>query len=266
MNDLRLLARYLDISVRSQLEYRASFVMLSVGYLLITVIEFLSVWVLFDRFGNLQGWSLPEIAFFYGIINIAFALGESAARGFDLFSPVIKSGDFDRLLLRPRSTALQVAGQELTLRRVGRLLQGACVLGWSASALGLQWSTGQWLLLGWTLLGGTCLFYGLMVIQGTVCFWTTESLEFMNAFTNGGVFAAQYPFSIYRDWFRRFFTFGVPLACVSYYPALALQGRPDPLGTPALLHWLAPLVGLLFLALCLQAWHWGVRHYRSSGS
>ena len=34
---------------------------------------------------------------------------------------MVKSGDFDRLLLRPRSAALQLAGQELTLRRVGRV-------------------------------------------------------------------------------------------------------------------------------------------------
>lgn len=266
MNDLRLLLRYLGLSVRSQLEYRASFLMLSAGYLLITMLEFLSVWVLFSRFGNLQGWSLPEVALFYGIVNIAFALGESGARGFDVFSVMVKAGDFDRLLLRPRSTALQVAGQELTLRRVGRLLQGSCILGWSASALQLHWSPLQYLLLGGSILGGACLFYGLMIIQATVCFWTTEPLEFMNAFTNGGVFASQYPFSIYREWFRRFFTLVVPLSCVSYYPALALLGRADPLGSGATVHWLAPLVGLLFLVLCLRLWNWGVRHYRSTGS
>ncbi|MCC7263959.1 MAG: ABC-2 family transporter protein [Candidatus Latescibacteria bacterium] len=266
MNDPRLLLRYLGLSVRSQLEYRASFLMLSAGYLLITVLEFLSVWVLFARFGNLEGWSLPQIALCYGLINIAFALGESAARGFDVFSAMIKAGDFDRLLLRPRSTALQVAGQELTLRRVGRLLQGTAILAWAAATLDLHWGLYQWLLLAGTLAGGSCLFYGLMVLQATVCFWTTEPLEFMNAFTNGGTFASQYPFTIYRDWFRRFFTFAVPLACVSYYPALALLGRPDPLGSPVFLHWLAPLVGVLFLGVCLQLWRWGVRHYRSTGS
>lgn len=266
MNDLRLLGRYLGVSVRSQMTYRASFLMLSAGYLLISLLEFLSIWVLFARFGQLEGWSLPQICVFYGLVNIAFALGESAARGFDLFHLMVKAGDFDRLLLRPRSAALQVAGQELTLRRVGRLLQGAAILAWAVLTLDLYWSPAQWMLLGATLLGGTCLFYGLMIIQATVCFWTTEPLEFMNAFTNGGVFAAQYPFSIYRAWFRRFFTFGVPLACVSYYPALVLLGLGDPLGSPAPLHWLAPLVGLLFLGACLQLWGWGVRHYRSTGS
>ncbi|XXX55556.1 ABC-2 family transporter protein [Sorangium sp. So ce124] len=59
------------------------------------------------------------------------------------------------------------------------------------------------------------MFYGLLVLQATLCFWTVESLEIMNAWTYGGTEAAQYPLTLYRDWFRRFFTFVVPLASVS---------------------------------------------------
>src|SRR5689334_7354371 len=66
----RLYRRYIGISIRSQLQYPASFVMASVGILLVTGIEFLGVWALFDRFGTIRGWSLPEVALFYGIISI----------------------------------------------------------------------------------------------------------------------------------------------------------------------------------------------------
>lgn len=161
---------------------------------------------------------------------------------------------------------LQLAGQELTLRRVGRFSQGLLVFVWAANALHLSWSLPKIALLLATLLSGACLFYGLLVLQATMAFWTTETLEIMNTVTYGGVETAQYPLVIYREWFRRFFTFVVPLACVSYYPALALLDRADPLGSPAALHWLAPLVGVLFLVLCLQLWDWGVRHYHSTGS
>ncbi|MFW5689375.1 MAG: ABC-2 family transporter protein [Spirochaetota bacterium] len=40
--------------------------------------------------------------------------------------------------------------------------------------------------------------------------------------------AASYPFEIFERWFRRVFTFVVPLAAVSYYPGLTLLARPDP--------------------------------------
>jgi ABC-2 type transport system permease protein len=265
-NALRLYIRYIGISFRSQMQYRASFVMLSIGHFLITGIEFLGIWVLFDRFGSLQGWALPEVAMLYGMVNIAFAITDGTSRGFDTFAFMIKSGDFDRLLLRPRSTALQVAGQELTLRRVGRFSQGLIVLLWAASELGIVWSSARIALTIGAILGGSCLFYGILILQATLAFWTTETLEIMNTVTYGGVETTQYPLTIYRPWFRRFFTLVIPLACVTYFPALAILGRTDPLGTPVFVQWTAPVVGVMFLAVTLQVWKIGVRHYRSTGS
>lgn len=266
LDALRLYLRYLGISVRGQMQYRASFVMLSTGQFLITGIEFLGVWTLFNRFGSLQGWTLPEVALFYGLVNVTFAIADAASRGFDLVALMIRSGDFDRLLLRPWGTVLQLTGQELTLRRIGRLLQGMAVLLWAASALEVVWSPARIALIVAAVFGGACLFFGLFVLQATLAFWTTDSLEIMNTVTYGGVETAQYPIVIYQPWFRKFFTFVVPLACVNYFPGLAILGRPDPLGTPVLFQWMAPAVGVVFLVVAFQVWKVGVRHYRSTGS
>ena len=72
--------------------------------------------------------------------------------------------------------------------------------------------------------------------------------------------------SSFGAWFRRFFTFVVPVFCVSYLPGIAILGRRDPLGTPLLLQWLAPVGGVVFLVVALQLWKVGVRHYTSTGS
>jgi len=266
LDGLRLYLRYIGISVRGQMQYRASFVMITIGHLLITGIEFLGIWVLFERFGKLKGWTLAEVALFYGIVNIAFALAEAAARGFDIFPGMVKSGEFDRLLLRPRSTVLQLLGRELQLIRVGRIIQALIILGWATSALGLAWTLAKVGLLLAAILGGACLFAGLFVLQATLAFWTTESLEIVNIITYGGVETAQYPLSIYRPWFRIFFTMVVPLACINYFPALVILDRADPHGAPAFLGWAAPAVGVLFLLATFQIWKIGVRHYRSTGS
>ena len=265
-NAIRLYVRYLGISIRGQMQYRASFIMLSLGHLLVTGIEFLGILALFDRFGSLEGWRLPEVALLYGMVNVTFSIADAAARGFDLFANMVKSGEFDRLLLRPRSTALQLAGQELTLRRIGRLAQGLVILLWAAATLGVVWTPARILLIAAAVFGGAALFFGLVVLQATLAFWTTETLEIMNTVTYGGVETTQYPLSIYRPWFRKFFTYVIPLACVNYFPALAILDRPDPLGSPVILQWMAPLVGIAFLTLTLQVWKVGVRHYHSTGN
>ncbi|MGK3985907.1 ABC-2 family transporter protein [Sorangium sp. So ce136] len=114
--------------------------------------------------------------------------------------------------------------------------------------------------------GGACVFYGLLVLQATLCFWTVESLEIMNTLTYGGTKAAQYPLTLYGDWFRRFFTFVVPLAFVSYIPAGALLARPTVPALPEAVRWASPVVGVAFLLVSLRIWRFGERRYQSTGS
>ena len=266
LDALNLYARYIGISIQSQMQYRASFIVQSFATFASTWIEFVGVWALFDRFGTLKGWSLPEVALFYGLVTVAIAVAHAVARGFDTFAGLVKSGEFDRILLRPRSTAFQVAGREIQLVRVGRLAQGFVVLVWAAAALEVGWTLPKVALVFTTVVGGACLFAGLFVLQATMCFWTTESLEIVNTVTDGGRETGQYPLTIYRDWFRRFFTFVIPLACVTYFPALAILDRRDPLGTSLLFQYCAPLTGVVFLFVALQGWKIGVKHYRSTGS
>jgi ABC-2 type transport system permease protein len=266
MNGIRLYLRYAAVSLRSQLQYRASILMQSLGAFLVTGVEMFAIWALFDRFGNVRGWTLPEVALFYGMISISWALCDAFARGFEVFGTLVKDGELDRLLLRPRSPVLQLLGYELTIRRVGRLAQGSMVLAYALSSLDVPWSVPRVLLLGAAIAGAVCTFLGLLVLQATTAFWTTETLEVWNAFTYGGVTMGQYPLPIYRSWFRKLFTYVIPLGCVSYLPGVAILGREDPLGTPVVVQWLAPLAGPAFLLLALAAWRVGVRHYRSTGS
>jgi ABC-2 type transport system permease protein len=266
MNALRLYGRYIGISIRGQLVYRASFVMQAIGALLVTGIEFLSIWALFHRFGSLAGWTLAEVAFLYGIADVTFAIADGVGYGFDAVAALARSGDLDRLLLRPRSPVLQLLGQELTLRRVGRLSQGLVVLVWASGAADIAWSLPRLALLLFAIAGGVCLYLGLLLLQAATALWTLERLEIWNAFTYGGNYAAQYPLPIFRAWFRRFLLFVLPLACVGYLPGVAILGRPEPLGTPPLLQALSPLVGMLFLAISSLVWRLGLRRYQSTGS
>lgn len=258
--------RWVAAGLRAQLQYRASFVMRTLGQFGITAIEFFSMWALFHRFHRLGSWTLPEVAIFYGVVGIAWALTDTFGRGLDNFGALVKSGEFDRMLLRPRSLALQLLAQDPQLRRLGRMTQAALVLGWGWWTLGLAVTPERVALFAGAVLGGGALFLGLLVVQATISFWTVESLEIMNVLTYGGVTMAQYPLSIYPDWLRRCFLFGVPLGFVTYFPVVTLLGKSDPLGGAAWWGWLGPLAGFAFLFVSRQVWRLGVRHYASTGS
>ncbi|MDA1074659.1 MAG: ABC-2 family transporter protein [Proteobacteria bacterium] len=266
-NDFALYLKMVSQSIRSQLQYRLSFLLMSIGNFVTSGVEAFGVWALFDRFGTLGQWSLPQIAFLYGLVNCVFAVAEGLARGFDIFgSEFVKTGNFDRLLLRPRSTVLQLAGHEFQIHRIGRFVQGAVVFGWAVWMLGIDWHAGKVLLLVFTFVAGVAFFYALFIIQATFSFWATESLEIMNTLTYGGVETAQYPLAIYRKVFRRFFTYIVPLGCITYFPAIAVFGIDDPLGSSRLFQYMAPCAGLGFFAAAIFLWRFGIRHYTSTGS
>lgn len=266
MTNIRLFFRYLGISIKSQMQYKTSFVLQTIGHFFATLIEMIGIVFLFNRFGSLLEWTLQEVAFLYGMINISFAIAESIGRGFDLFFMQVKTGQFDRLLLRPRGTAFQVAASEVQIVRIGRFLQGLLVLIWAAYTASIRWSLQKTLLLLFGISGGAALFYGLFIIQAVFSFWSTETLELMNIVTYGGTETSKFPISIYKKWFQRFFIFVVPFACVNFFPMLAIFEKKCPLGSPVWFQWICPVFGFIFVFLCMQAWKFGVRHYRSTGS
>jgi ABC-2 type transport system permease protein len=265
MNGLQLYLRYAGISAHSQLQHRASFIMQTVGSLLTTGIEFAGITALFSRFGSLRSWSLPEIGVFYGVINVAFAMAEGLARGFDVFPATVKSGDFDRCLLRPRRLSLQVAASEIQLMRSGRLLQGGAVLFWSLAHLNT--AVGKWdaILIVSAIVTATLLFIALFMIQAALAFWTVESLEVLNTVTYGGTETAQYPLTIYRPWFRRFFTIVVPMAFANYIPINTVLHRDVVMPIWEILL-AASLAAAAFTGCAFMAWSVGVRRYHSTGS
>jgi ABC-2 type transport system permease protein len=267
MNAFQLYRRYIGASLRAQMQYPGSFLMMAAGEFIVTFTEFFGVWALFRRFGQIRGWTFAEIALFYGTINVSFAIADAILRGFDVFGPqFVQTGNFDRLLVRPRATILQLLGYELRLTRIGRLAQGVIVLAIATHLLGIGWDARKLALLAAAVAGGIALFVGILVLQATLAFWTIESLEIANTLTYGGVEAAQYPLDIYSRWFRDFLIFVVPIGCVGYFPIVRILGHRAPIPAPGWILDATPLCGIIFLLIALRVWRLGVRHYTSTGT
>ncbi len=265
MRLLFLYFHFITLRIRAQMAYRLSFTLELIAQASLSIIDFLMIAILFARFKQLGDWSLWEVGMLYGIIGICFASAEMVARGFDTFQSLVVRGGFDNLLIRPLGTFYQVLAYDFQLRRVGRLSQALVVLLIASSHLQLTWTFGKVMYLFLTLIGGTCFFIGLLVIGATSCFWTVQSIEIINIFTHGGLFAGSYPISIYQSWFRHIFTFIIPLACVNYFPALFLLDKFKLTDASRIGVQFAPFVGILFLSLTGLFWKWGVSHYQSTG-
>ena len=263
---LRMALRYAAANLRSQMQYRSSFLMESLGHVMEAVTELLGIVALFTRFGSIRGWTLSEVALFYGVVHVVFAVAEGVGRGFGSLESHVKNGTFDRVLLRPRATLLQVLGAALAPETIGRLLLAAVVLAWALAALDGGPGIGDAALLLWAFAGGVAAFFALLMLSAALSFWTTETLLIFAVVTKGGVETTQYPIAVFHRALRYLFLFLVPIGTVTYFPVVHVLDRPDPLGAPAVVAWLAPIAGFIFLILVAGLWQLGVRRYTSTGS
>jgi viologen exporter family transport system permease protein len=266
MELLALYVRLVSAHMRSQMQYKISFLLSLIGSFLVNLTEFGVVAVLFTRIPQLTGWSLAEVALLYGLSGLAFATAETIASALDTFQVHIVRGTFDRVLVRPRGALFQVLVEDVALRRLGRVLQAGLVLVVALQWLAIQWSLDKILVLGMALASGTAIYFSIFVLGAAFCFWTVQAKEATHVLTYGGDGLASYPLDIYNGSVRRFFTFVIPLAFVNYEPALYLLGRPDPLGLPDGVRLLSPLAAIVMTVVARFGWQQGVRHYQSTGS
>jgi len=263
---VRVYRALLAAQARAQLQYRRSFAVEVVANTLVTLLDLLTVLVLFRVTPSLGGFDLREVLLVAGLAGLAFALADVAVGNVSRLPQHIRTGTFDGMLVRPLGTLPQLAVAELSLRKLGRVLQTLTVAGIALAVNDIAWSPATVLLLASTPLAGAAAFASVFVVGGALTFWLVESGEVAAAFTYGGRDFTAYPITIYGEWLRRVLAYAVPFAFVAYYPALALLDRPDPLGAPDWLRWCAVPVAVVSAGVAGLVWRGGVRRYRSTGS
>lgn len=263
---LALYRRLVGAQIRSEMQYRTSYVLRVIGSFLANIVDFAAVYVLLRRVPALAGWSLGEVALLYGMAAVCFSTAEMVVGSLDSFDELIRAGTFDRLLIRPLDLLFQALTEGFTSRRLGRILQGVLVLLIAQQQLGIAWNAAKVAVLGLAFASGIAIFFSIFVLGAAFCFWVVQGKEATHVVTYGGDFMSSYPLDVYEGWLRRFVTFVIPLAFVNYYPALFILGRPDPLGLPWWVQLLSPVVALALGGVSWRAWTIGVQRYQSTGS
>lgn len=258
---MKLYFRYLSMLLKSQMQYKASFFMMVVGQFLVSFTTFLGMWFMFDRIQSVDGFTFSEVLLCFALMLLAFSATECFARGFDRFPALIRSGELDRILVRPRGVIFQVLTANVEFSRMGRFAQAILVLAYAIPTSGIVWTGDKILTLTLMFVGGLGVFTALFVLYAGISFFTIEGLEFMNIFTDGSREFGRYPLSIYGEGVLKFLTYVIPVALFQYYPLLYLTGRSQNQGLIFL-----PLLGMLFLIPCYLFFRFGLRKYQSTGS
>jgi len=250
-------ARIVVSRIRSQLAYPASFALDLVSQAIGQGIELAAILVIFTQVTTLGGFSAGEVLLIYGLADLFVGQVEA-------LPDFIRTGEFDVMLLRPLGALPQLLSADVQLRRVGRVASGLILLAFALR--GVEWTPLRVAVAVVAPVSGAVLFGAIWIAANCVSFWLVDGREVANSVTYGSDFATSYPITVYGPWLRRIMCFLVPGAFVAYFPALALTGRPDPLGLPDALRYCSPLVAAAMVGIAALIWRTGVRRYQGTGS
>lgn len=259
--NIKLYLKYASVCTQSIMQYKGSFALMIFARFLIAFCELIAIRFLFSGLTQIKGYSYGDVLLCFSAVQMSFTFAELFGNGFKAFSGTVRQGEFDRMLLRPRSLILQVMGTRFEVGRTGPLLTAFLTL-----ALGIKNSRVTWNFAAiWTLAsmiaGGTLLFIGLFMIEASFCFFSIEDTSLVNVLTYGAKSHGKYPIDVYGKGILRFCTYVIPYTLIQYYPLQFLLGKTS--------DWrlsLCPFGVLVFLLVCYLIWRFGVGRYKSCGS
>jgi ABC-2 type transport system permease protein len=243
------------------MEYRLNFFIGSASTAILQAASLATLWVVMRQIPSLNGWTFEEVLLIYGLLT----MGESITHMFadNLWTigwNYIRSGDFDRFLVRPIDPLFHLLADRFCHDGIGNLITGALLVGFAMHGLNLSLTPLRAAYIVMTVLSGGMIFIALNLITATAAFWITDSIPVTQIVFNMHEFA-RYPLNIYHGAIRVLLTWLIPYGFVSFYPASYLLGR-----DASMLAWLSPVMAVLFLTAAYRIWLFGMRHYASTGT
>lgn len=262
MRTFKLYIKYIRLNFLTGLEYKGWPIMVLQVFFVATS-DPISLILLFSRFGSIGTWTVEKILLIYALAVTSFGLAETLCRGFDYFPwRMIRSGDFDRVLLRPASLYVQVAGSYFHIHRLSRVISGLGAVCWCLWRLKTPMTLLSTSVLFFGILGGFLTYVGVFIMTSGLAFFTIQGLDWIYIFTNAGYQITRIPMDYMPRVLKNTFTFFMPILVISYYPASAACGW----GDGYLKGFCALPAGFAFFIFSTFLWNVGVRHYKSTGS
>ncbi len=266
METIRLYLHSMRMLIRSQMQYPASFFMQTLAQLVMEGGEMMAVILLVDRFERLNRWEAGDLFFFFGLMSVTFYLTECFGRGITgNFPHLIRTGQLDTFLIRPRGTLTQVLCSAVDPRRITCIAVGIAALVMGCNMSHVLWTVPKVFLMAEAIACGFFLLLGLFTIEGIFCIYAVKSVELVNALTYGGRSACEYPVDTYPRPLRALFTVLVPFALTMQQPGSVILDKPL-FDWPAWTAFVSPLSGVALFGLIWLWFRKTMQYYRSAGS
>ncbi len=251
----------LRASIALGLQYRLEFLVeggLAVLWIAVTLVPLL---VVFGTRQVVEGWTFPEMLLVLGwFVALKGVLEGAVSPSLTAVIEHVRKGTLDFVLLKPADAQLLVSVAKLEPWRIVDLIGAGLIFAYAFSRLGRPPTAGEVLAAGGMLVGALLVLYSIAILVVSIAFFAVRVDNLLYLFQS--VFdVARWPSTIFRGFLAVLFTYVLPLALMTTYPALALLGRLR-VGTA-----LGALAGAIaFAAFARVLWSLSIRKYTSASS
>lgn len=224
-----------------------------------------------DQNGDINGWSLGQIAFLYGLSMFSHGFQDLFFIQTRYIDDYVVHGDFDRLLLRPMDVFIQFITINVNICGVWSLIPAVVLFAYGCHLLNFAWTFINIVSVLMIIVGGTLISFAIFSITGCIAFWTKKSsfltslnLTIIDKMTS-------YPMTIYPKVLRGIFTFIIPVGFITFYPVCGLlntdTGINYSLPIPIELPVLSLVVGIICFMIARWFFNFALKYkYESAGS
>lgn len=258
---LGLLGTQLRRSLVLGMQYRFDFVTTGLVSLVWNAISIVPLYVAFHDRPALGGWTYPSALVVFGWFALLKGVLEGAVNP-SLVQIVehIRLGTLDFVLLKPADSQFLVSTARFELWKVVDLLVAIGIFVYAFIRLGRVPSAGA-VALSLILFGASILvLYAIWILVVAAAFWIVRVDNLVYLFDSILDFA-RWPSTVFKGVVSVLFTFVIPLALMTTFPAEALLGTLAP-------HMAVAGVGASVVAALAARWVWlrALSHYTSASS
>jgi ABC-2 type transport system permease protein len=247
--------------IKARMQYRADFIISSIGMFFSSLATLGVFAVLFDTIPNLAGWSLMEMVFIYAFYMVAISPMQILFDHTWQLRFHVQQGSFLKYYFRPLNMMFYYMSEMFDLKGLTQLAAGILLLIYSSTQLNITWSLAKIALLLMSLFSAALVLIAITILAGCACFWVIDSYPVLGLAWKLREFAP-YPMNIFDGIFRFAFTYILPIGFIAFYPS-QLFLRPEAVSP---LVYFSPLIGIGLFILAYRVWLLGVNSYTGTGS
>lgn len=267
MDTLRLAAIYSRFIMKSWFQYKVDAILRSIAVFLRETTGILVIYFTLLEFNTLHGWNLYEMLFLFSLLFLSYGILIIFFTGLRDFAEIIRNGNFDRYLLRPRGILFQILFSNADwFAAIGQGGLGLVLFILSAGKVGISWNAvtiGYYVI---SVIGGVFIQGAMFLFLATLSIYLIETQNLKELFYYNGRKFAGYPISIFHKTIQICMIYIVPFAFVNYFPSQFLLKKEDMALYPDIYMYLTIFVGVFLYLLAYAFWRYSIRHYKSTGN